>query len=113
MSKKAGEEGGTAKERKKAAKKGLPGNLAKDLLKAMNGGKAADLALFGRMLAELPGRNINAACSVAHALSTHAVAREFDFFTAVDDLHRGEPGGARDARYGRVQRRHLLPLRAY
>ena len=95
VSKKAGEEGSSAKERKKAAKKGLPGNLARDLLAAMNGGKAADLALFGRMLADLPGQNVVAACSVAHALSTHAVAREFDFFTAVDDLHRGEQGSAR------------------
>ncbi len=93
--KKDGGEAATAKERKKAAKKGLPGEFVKELLTVMDGGKAADLALFGRMLADLPGRNVDAACSVAHALSTHAVAREFDFFTAVDDLHRGEPGGAR------------------
>ena len=90
-----GESATTAKERKKAAKKGLPGELIKALNAALDGGKAVDLALFGRMLADLPERNVSAACSVAHALSTHAVAREFDFFTAVDDLHRGEQGSAR------------------
>ncbi|MGI4787795.1 MAG: type I-E CRISPR-associated protein Cas7/Cse4/CasC [Janthinobacterium lividum] len=47
---------------------------------------SADIALFGRMLAEQPGRNTNAACQVAHAFSTHAVDLEMDFYTAVDDL---------------------------
>lgn len=93
--KSAADDKATTKERKKVAKKGLPAPLVAALRSAFDGGKAADLALFGRMLADLPGRNVNAACSVAHALSTHAVAREFDFFTAVDDLHRGEQGGVR------------------
>jgi len=91
----AGDDKQTPKERKRAAKKGLPTPLVAALLAALDGGKAADLALFGRMLADLPERNVVAACSVSHALSTHAVAREFDFFTAVDDLHRGEQGSAR------------------
>ena len=45
-----------------------------------------DVALFGRMLAVMPEKNQNAACQVAHAISTHAVEREFDYYTAVDDL---------------------------
>ncbi len=49
-------------------------------------GRALDLALFGRMLAELPGNDIDAACRVAHAISTHRSDTEIDFFTAVDDL---------------------------
>lgn len=49
---------------------------------------SADIALFGRMLAEMPGRNTDAACQVAHAISTHAVNLETDFYTAVDDLTR-------------------------
>lgn len=49
-------------------------------------GRAVDLALFGRMLAELPGNDIDAACRVAHAISTHRADTEIDFFTAVDDL---------------------------
>lgn len=47
---------------------------------------APDIALFGRMLAENPKLNIDAACQVAHAISTHEVnTAEFDYFTAVDD----------------------------
>ena len=49
---------------------------------------SADIALFGRMLAEQPGRNTDAACQVAHALSTHAVDLEMDFYTAVDDMSK-------------------------
>lgn len=49
-------------------------------------GRAVDLALFGRMLAELPGNDVDAACRVAHAISTHRAETEIDFFTAVDDL---------------------------
>lgn len=44
-----------------------------------------DVALFGRMVADLPLLNVDAATQVAHALSTHAVELEFDYFTAVDD----------------------------
>jgi len=51
---------------------------------------AADIALFGRMLASSPAFNTEAACQVAHAISVHKVAVEDDFFTAVDDLNRGE-----------------------
>ena len=57
-------------------------------------GKALDVALFGRMLADMPEKNQNAACQVAHAISTHAVEREFDFYTAVDDLKPEDTAGA-------------------
>jgi len=54
---------------------------------------APDIALFGRMLADRPETNVDAACQVAHAISTHRVTMEMDFFTAVDDLQEsGEPG---------------------
>lgn len=56
---------------------------------------APDIALFGRMLAEKPALNIDAACQVAHAISTHEVnTAEFDYFTAVDDLTPEEDSGA-------------------
>ncbi|MFG2063640.1 type I-E CRISPR-associated protein Cas7/Cse4/CasC [Micromonospora sp. NPDC048871] len=42
--------------------------------------------LFGRMLAELPGTNVDGAVQVAHAFTTHATDPQVDFFTAVDDL---------------------------
>lgn len=53
-----------------------------------------DVALFGRMLAVMPEKNQNAACQVAHAISTHSVEREFDFYTAVDDLKPEDTAGA-------------------
>lgn len=76
----------------------LPADFAKQakatvLANPRSGCKAVDLALFGRMLADLPDNNIDAACQVAHALSTHAVDMEMDFFTAVDDLQpKGDTG---------------------
>jgi CRISPR system Cascade subunit CasC len=51
---------------------------------------AADIALFGRMLASAPSFNTEAAAQVAHAITVHKVALEEDYFTAVDDLNRGE-----------------------
>ena len=59
-----------------------------------SGTKAADIALFGRMMAEHPGANIDAACQVAHAISTNKVSMEMDFYTAVDDLSPEEETGA-------------------
>ena len=55
---------------------------------------APDIAMFGRMLADDPNLNMDAACQVAHAISTHRVNMEFDFFTAVDDLQEKEQTGA-------------------
>lgn len=51
---------------------------------------AADIALFGRMLASSPAYNTEAAAQVAHAVSVHRVTVEDDFFTAVDDLNSGD-----------------------
>jgi CRISPR system Cascade subunit CasC len=55
---------------------------------------SADIALFGRMLAEQPGRNTDGACQVSHPISTHKVDIEMDFYTAVDDLNPSEETGA-------------------
>lgn len=55
---------------------------------------AVDLALFGRMVADLPEANTDASCQVAHALSTHRVERDFDYYTAVDDLKPDDTAGA-------------------
>jgi CRISPR system Cascade subunit CasC len=62
--------------------------LARDFVKTFKGRTSApDIALFGRMLAEKPALNIDAACQVAHAISTHRVTMEMDFYTALDDLN--------------------------
>lgn len=86
-----GQKAGRAK--KEAAKASSPA-LTEALESVMNGGKSVDIALFGRMLADMPENSQNAACQVAHAISTHAVEREFDFYTAVDDLKPDDTAGA-------------------
>lgn len=69
--------------------------IAKDLFKTLKDRTGApDIALFGRMLAEKPELNIDAACQVAHAISTHRVSMDMDFYTAVDDLSRDDEAGA-------------------
>jgi CRISPR system Cascade subunit CasC len=84
----------SAKDAKKQAKGALPAELGKSLLASLSGNGSADLALFGRMLADLPDKNVDAACQVAHALSTNRISMEFDFYTAVDDLKPEDTAGA-------------------
>lgn len=79
---------------KKDAASGAPKKVKDQIEAIFNGGKAVDVALFGRMLADMPEKNQHAACQVAHAISTHAVEREFDFYTAVDDLKPEDTAGA-------------------
>lgn len=56
---------------------------------------AADIALFGRMVANDPTLNIEGAAMFSHALSTHKADNEIDFFSAVDDRKRdAEDAGA-------------------
>lgn len=64
-----------------------PTKLDKDIVaRLQDAALSSDIALFGRMLAEHTEHKVEAACQVAQAISTHAVAPELDFFTAVDDL---------------------------
>lgn len=51
---------------------------------------AIDVALFGRMLADVPYYNIEAAAQVSHAFTVHGTVVEDDYFTAVDDLNTRE-----------------------
>lgn len=75
--------------------KELADNEKKTVESSLNKSKmSADIALFGRMLAEQPGRNTDGSCQVAHPLSTHKVDMEMDFYTAVDDLNPEEETGA-------------------
>jgi CRISPR system Cascade subunit CasC len=47
----------------------------------------ADVACFGRMVAADPERwNVEAAVQVAHAVATHRLQSEIDYFAAVDDV---------------------------
>ncbi len=53
-----------------------------------------DVALFGRMVADAADINVDASVQVAHAISTHAVEIEQDYFTAVDDENPEAETGA-------------------
>lgn len=66
----------------------------KSVKAALDAHHSFDLALFGRMVANAADLNVDAACQVAHALSTHAIANEFDYYTAVDDENPREETGA-------------------
>lgn len=46
-----------------------------------------DTALFGRMVAAEPGFNVEAACAVGHAFTTHAFREEPDYFSAGEELN--------------------------
>lgn len=69
-------------------------DLAKVAKKALSSAvDALDIALFGRMVAKAAEMNVEAAASFSHAISTHKVSNEVEFFTALDDLQT-EPGSA-------------------
>ncbi|NLG51542.1 MAG: type I-E CRISPR-associated protein Cas7/Cse4/CasC [Chloroflexi bacterium] len=75
--------------------KTVAGKITKDLIKSFQTHTSApDVALFGRMLAEKPELGLEAACQVAHAISTHRISMEMDFYTAVDDLNPDDTAGA-------------------
>lgn len=64
------------------------------VLSILGQGHPIDVALFGRMVADIPGLNVDAATQVAHAISTHPVETEFDYYTAVDDEKPADDPGA-------------------
>lgn len=86
---------GRGRGKPKAEGPDAPEGFAKAAEALLDGGQAADLALFGRMLADLPEKNVDAACQVAHAVSTNAIhSMEMDYYTAVDDLKPNDTAGA-------------------
>lgn len=85
------------KAQKKAAKDAVPREIQKKIEDTLRKHPrlAADIALFGRMVADDKDMNIDAACQVAHAISTNQIASmEMDFFTAVDDLKPSDSAGS-------------------
>lgn len=74
-----------------------PGEI-KEIAKAVAGGEevkkaarkaqrldAADIALFGRMVANDHTLDVQGAAMFSHALSTHKASNDIDFYSAVDD----------------------------
>lgn len=83
-----------AKDKKKAAKETCPPVVIKAMEAALQDTRSLEVRLFGRMLADKPDLNASACCQVAHAIGTSALEREFDFYTAVDDLKPTDNSGA-------------------
>ena len=76
----------------------------KEVQQTLSAQSGIDIALFGRMVASTPVLNVDAACQVAHAISTHAAENEYDFFTAVDDeKNRSEEEDAGAGMMGTVE----------
>lgn len=65
-------------------------DLKKMVLRRADG--AVDVGMFGRMLADDPEFNRDAAVQVAHAITTHRAQAEDDWFSAVDDLNKRADG---------------------
>jgi CRISPR system Cascade subunit CasC len=80
---------------KAAGKEAVPKEIATEVEGVLSDvSKTPDLALFGRMIADQPEWNTDAACQIAHAISTNRVNVEFDFYTAVDDLRQRDNAGS-------------------
>lgn len=75
-------------------KKNIPKKILKPILEEVKIRLSADIALFGRMVATNTDLNVDAACYMAHAISTHKVDMEMDFYTALDDLQEETETGA-------------------
>lgn len=75
--------------------RGGPAPDAKTIQHIANSAHSVDIAMFGRMVADITDINVEAAVQVAHALSVHAVDNEYDYFTAIDDSkHADKETGA-------------------
>ena len=77
--------GASGKEFLKAAAKAAKSVALKD---------AADIAIFGRMVASDHSLTVEGAGLFSHALSTHKAESEIDFFAAVDDAQSRDEAGA-------------------
>ncbi|HHT02551.1 MAG TPA: type I-E CRISPR-associated protein Cas7/Cse4/CasC [Firmicutes bacterium] len=75
-----------------ALKEPMPGK--REAQEALRVGTAVDIALFGRMVADDPSLNTDASAQVAHAISTHKIENEYDYFTALDDRSPEDQAGA-------------------
>jgi len=93
---------GDSLEKSKDGKKiSLSGTAEKELNKLIaserkenKGQDGLDIVLFGRMVAKAASLNSEAAASFSHAITTHKVNSEIDYFTAVDDLSGDDNEGA-------------------
>lgn len=99
---KAGKEEKRGKKSKDDGQKWMDGVMSRGFKALREPGckDAADIAVFGRMVANDPSLNVEGAAMFSHALSTHRADNEIDFFTAVDDLQAADPTVAEEDRAG-------------
>lgn len=84
-----------AKQKKREAQAAFPKEIGAAIREILGDAtRTPDLALFGRMIADEPQWNADAACQVAHAISTNRVNMDFDFYTAVDDFRPEDNQGS-------------------
>jgi len=88
------DESNTEKQKEKLKKElnKLAEKAAKDMKNAVK--DTADISLFGRMVADDHSLMLEGATNFSHALSTHKVSSEIDFFSAVDDNMPSDVEGA-------------------
>lgn len=79
---------------KKTLEKAFNDKSIREAIKSAQLKDAADIALFGRMVAYDHSLTVEAAAMFSHALSTHKVDNEIDFFAAVDELQTKDESGA-------------------
>ena len=72
----------------------LEGSEVKKVLKNLKPRDFADIAIFGRMVADDHSLTLEGAGMFSHALSTHRVSNQIDFFSAVDDQNPEDSAGA-------------------
>ncbi len=73
----------------------VSGNNIKEACKSASRLDAADIAIFGRMVANDPSVGVEAAGMFSHAVSTHQADNDLDFFSAVDECKPDDvPAGA-------------------
>lgn len=82
----------TAREKASKELKKITDKAAKNLKARVKDN--ADIAIFGRMVADDHSLMVEGAGLFSHALSTHSVANEIDFFSAVDDNNTSDDEGA-------------------
>jgi CRISPR system Cascade subunit CasC len=76
-------------------------------LKGLQLASGLDAALFGRMATSDVLARGDAAVHVAHAFTTHEEESESDYFSAVDELRRDEPGESGELGAGHINSQEL------
>lgn len=76
---------------------------AKDAKAAADQENGIEVSLFGRMVASTPDLTVDAAVQVAHAISTHTIDPQADFYTAVDDFVKGDEEDAGAGMMGTIE----------